>query len=188
MARVLDQQPLHSLRGGVRGSPRPGVAVIDEGGRHVARDLGLHRGAELGNDGALFRLAPPWVGAAFGFWVAAAAVLGLVLPILALLAWGRHASARAALLPDVLVLSFQIASEGVLARVFTGKIVAVIGLVYTGCRVWQLRRARAAFAAAPPAGAPQRTVGALLAVGLAFWSANLGVVAAITAARTLAAG
>jgi hypothetical protein len=134
----------------------------------------------------LFRLAPPWVGPALRLWFTAAVILTLALPLLALVAWGRTASVRWALLPYVLVLVVQIASEKALSRLFSVKVAVITGLLYTGYRVWQLVRARAAFAAAPaPSGLARRGVGLILLAGLVFWSANLVVVIALIAGRTL---
>jgi hypothetical protein len=136
----------------------------------------------------LFRLAPPWVSPAFRLWMATAAILTLALPLLALVAWGRHSSVRWALLPYVLVLAVQIAAESVITRLFSARPVALAGLLYTSYRLWQLVRARAAFAAATaPVGLARRGVDLLLLAGLVFWSANLLVVLAIVAGRTLLA-
>ncbi len=136
----------------------------------------------------LLRLAPPWVGPAFRLWMTTAVILALALPLLVLAAWGRHASVRWALLPYVLVLAVQIATEIVLTRLFSTRPVAIAGLVYTSYRLWQLVRARAAFAAAPaPGGFARRGVDLILLAGLVFWSANLLVVLATVAGRTLMA-
>jgi hypothetical protein len=137
---------------------------------------------------ALLRLAPLWVGPAFRGWFTTAALLTLLLPLLALVAWGRNASVRWALLPYMLLLVVQIATEKVLARLFTIKAAAFIGLVYTGYRVWQLVRTRAAFAAAPaPSGLARHGVNLILRAGLIFWSANLLLLMAIVVGRTLMA-
>jgi hypothetical protein len=136
----------------------------------------------------LFRLAPPWVAPGFRLWMTTAVILTLGLPVLALVGWGRHASVRCALLPYVLVLAIQIATESALSRIFSARPVALAGLLYTSYRLWQLVRARAAFAAEPaPVGFARRAVSFILVAGLVFWSANLLVVLAIVAGRTLLA-
>jgi len=136
----------------------------------------------------LFQLAPRWVGPAFKLWMTTAAILTLALPLLALVAWGRHASIRQALLPYALVLVVQIATESALTRQLSPKAVVLTGLVYTSYRLWHLVRARAALAAAPaPSGLARRGVDFILLAGLVFWSANLLVLLAIMAGRTLMA-
>jgi hypothetical protein len=136
----------------------------------------------------LFQRAPRWVGPAFRLWMATAAILTLALPLLALVAWGRHASIRQALLPYTLVLVVQIATESAITRRLSPRAVVLTGLVYTSYRLWQLMRARAALAAAPaPVGFARRGVDFLLQAGLVFWSANLLVLLALMAGRTLLA-
>jgi hypothetical protein len=134
----------------------------------------------------LFQRAPRWVGPAFKLWMTTAAILTLALPFLALIAWGRHRSVRQALLPYALVLVAQIATESALSRRGVPRAVVVTGLLYTSYRLWQLVRARAAFAAVPaPTGFARRAVGFLLLAGLVFWSANLLILLALMAGRTV---
>jgi hypothetical protein len=136
----------------------------------------------------LFRLAPAWVGPAFRLWMTTALILTVAFPLLALAVWGRHSSVRWALLPYSLLLAIHIATESALSRLFSARSVVLVGLVYTSYRLWQLVRARAAFGAEPaPVGFARRAVNFILLAGLVFWSANLLVLLAIVAGRTLLA-
>jgi hypothetical protein len=112
--------------------------------------------------------------AALGAWMAAAALVSLVLPATTLAVWGRQTAVRSALLAYVVVLGVQIAVEVVFSGVFFPDIVILTGIVFTGYRLRQLYGARLRFALAEgPSAVGRAAVRLCLSLGLAFWSANL---------------
>ncbi len=136
------------------------------------------RGALPVFDGAGFVGAlPGWSEAALGAWMAAVSLVSLALPA-TLAVWGREAAVRRALLAYVVVLVVQIPVEMTLSGVFFPDIVVLTGMVFTGYRLWQLRRARRRFVPAEvPFPRGRAAVRCSLSLGLAFWSANLVFVA-----------
>ena len=141
-------------------------------------------GEEANLLGEFYGSLPAWGRAAFAAYVGSAALLGLVLPAAALLAWGcRDAAVRGALAPYALLLLCQVLVEFAFARVFFPNIVIFAGLIYTAYRVWQLRRARKAFPTGPRRGLPRRAARGLLVAGLAFWSVNLVFLLAVMTPR-----
>ena len=121
-------------------------------------------------------------------WMALAVVVAVVLPAGVLLRWGRDPVVRRALAPYLGVLLVQVATEATLPRLLPSWTVLVTGALYTGFRLWQLGTARRDLAGARvDAGtrAGRRGAAAVLAVGLAFWTGNLVVLGASTAALTL---
>ena len=117
---------------------------------------------------------PAWGRAALGVWMGLLAVVSLVLPALALIAWGRHAAVRRALLPYALVLAAQILVEVTFSSVFVPNVVVLTGLVFTAYRLWQLWTTRRFFSGVEdPAGPGRSSVRALLSLGLVCWTANL---------------
>lgn len=139
-------------------------------------------GADTGASAAF----PLWGRALLRIYVLVGVALGLVLPLAALLLWGRYESVRAALTPYILVLLVQVAVEGVFANIFFRDLVVFIGLAYTLYRVGQLRRARGAFAsAAQPVGLARQSVSLLLMVSLVYWSFNAVLLATVMLPRGL---
>lgn len=123
---------------------------------------------------------PAWGRAAFAVWMLLAVLLGLVLPSVALVVWRRDRAVRAALLPYVLLLVVQVATELLAAGVFFPNIFAVVGLLYTCYRLRQLRRsARVLASARGGATTGRRAARALLLSGLAFWALNLAFLLAV---------
>jgi hypothetical protein len=121
-----------------------------------------------------------------GAWMAAAALVSLALPVVALAIWGRHKGVREALLPYVFVLAVQISVEIFFARIFFPNIVVLTGITFTLYRLGQLARARRAFAATGGPGAYGRAiVGSLLSLGVVFWSANLVFLVLVALPRAL---
>ncbi len=134
-----------------------------------------------------------WGAVAFQVWMITAVLLALVLPALALVVWRRQERIRRALLPYLLVLLAQIPTEVLFARLFFANISPVIGLVYTGFRLWQLWWLRRLLTVThEPTGAVDRTgyapVRALLVLGLGFWSMNLVFLIVTLATRVIQLG
>lgn len=129
---------------------------------------------------------PRWGGVAFGMWMANVAVFALVLPILALVAWGRHESVRAALLPYVLVLGAQVGAEMTFVASFAPNVVVLTGIVFTLYRLLRLRVARREFAGTSrPVGIGRSVVGGLLTAGLVLWAANFAFLLGVALPRVL---
>lgn len=125
-------------------------------------------------------LFPAWGRAAFALWMLLAVLLGLVLPSVALAVWRRDRAVRAALLPYVLLLMVQVPTELVAAEIFFPNIFAVVGLLYTSYRLWQLRRSERVLASAEgPGTTGRRAARALVLSGLAFWMLNLTFLLAV---------
>ena len=123
---------------------------------------------------------PAWGGAAFAVWMVLAVLLGLVLPSVALVVWRRDRAVREALSPYVVLLLVQVPTELVAAEVFFPNVFAVVGLLYTCYRLWQLRRSRKALDRAEGSvTAGRRAARALLFSGLVFWTLNLVFLLAI---------
>ena len=113
-------------------------------------------------------------GVALGAWMAAVALVSLVLPAITLLVWGRPAAVRRALLAYVVVLVVQIAVEMAFSGVFFPDIVVRTGIVFTGYRLRQLHAARRRFVPVEvPSALGRAAVRLSLSLGLVFWSANL---------------
>ena len=118
-------------------------------------------------------------------WMALAALIAVVLPSGVLLRWGRDPMVRRALLPYLGVLLVQVPTEAALPRLLPSWTVLVIGGLYTGFRLWQLRVARRDLTGAPADAGTRvgrRAAAAVLAAGLAYWAGNLAFLGASTAA------
>lgn len=140
--------------------------------------VGLLPWVEPGLDSGLlgfYDSLSPSARTAFAGWQATGVLVSVVLPSLALLAWGRRdRDVHRVLAPYLLVLLVQVGVEAVLAQVFFPNIVVLTGLLYTGYRLRQLRHSRAAMAAPHvPGRSHRRVVRVLLTAGLAFWTTNL---------------
>ena len=78
-------------------------------------------------------------------------LVSVVLPSLALLAWGRRdRNVHRVLAPYLLVLLTQVGVEAVLAQLLFPNIVVLTGLLYTSYRLRQLRHSRATMNARSP--------------------------------------
>lgn len=127
-----------------------------------------------------------WGATLLDFWMLAAAVVGLVLPLAALVIWGRNASVRWALLPYVLVLGCQIAAEIYLSQLLVPGIVVLIGIAFTVYRLWQLRVAQRRFGGTTkPGEVGRRVVDGVLVLGTGFWTVNLVFLLLIALPRVL---
>jgi hypothetical protein len=121
-------------------------------------------------------------------WMLLAVLLGLLLPGLALCLWHDDPHVRAALLPSVIVLLVQTQIERACAGRLPLDVSPLIGVVYTGYRLWQLWYATRLFAATPtPGGLMHAAILGLLAAGLVFWSANVVFLSVVGVPRAIRA-
>ena len=122
----------------------------------------------------LAQTLPGWGRVALGAWMAVIFVAAVLAPAGALVIWWRRAGVRQALLPYLLVLIAQISAEATFSRVLAPNVVVLIGVVFSGYRLWQLWSARRFFSGVGgPAGTGTIAVHGLLSVGLILWAANL---------------
>lgn len=120
-------------------------------------------------------------------WMLLAVLLGLLLPGLALCLWRDDANVRAALLPSIIVLLVQTQIERVCAGRLPLDVSPLIGVVYTGYRLWQLWDATRLFTATPTLSGPAHAaILGLLVAGLVFWSANIVFLSVVGVPRAIA--
>lgn len=111
------------------------------------------------------RILPLWMRLAF--------VLGLLLPLVALVLWWHDALIVQVFLGYVIVLVVQLLSEGWLSRIFPGGISIWTGLLYTAYRLWTLAYGIGLLANVTNVMPQQTLVNVLLHSNLVFWSFNL---------------
>ncbi len=115
---------------------------------------------------------PDWGIVIFGIWMLLAVLTSVVFPLLALIRWRRYQNVRAVLLPYLGLLLVQIPTEILFTQLFFPNMVALIGMVYTSYRVYQLSYFRRMLVHHGLSHTHQRAVHMLLLAGLCFWSAN----------------
>ena len=80
---------------------------------------------------------PPW----FKSWLFIVLVVGVLLPLVAMLVWGvwwKHASVVQALVPYFVMLALQILSESATLKRFQSCVWVMIPCLYLPYRIWQL--------------------------------------------------
>lgn len=101
-------------------------------------------------------------------------VTSLLLPLLALIVWGRQPAVRQVLLPYVGLLLVHIFSERIFMNLFFPSMSVLIGIVYSAFRIWQARTLRNYVGThSAPTGRALRSVTLLLTMGGYLWALNL---------------
>ena len=71
-------------------------------------------------------------------WVNVALLIGVIIPIIMLVAFWDRAIARQFFSCYLFVVAVQLGCESAFSRIFCKSIVVIIGPLYTGFRIWQL--------------------------------------------------
>jgi hypothetical protein len=101
-----------------------------------------------------------------------AIAVGLVLPIIAFIAWFKRLEVRKIFGFYLLLLVIQIATEQIVSEVWLSSLVMVTGTLYTAFRVWQLWQSLQ-LVRATQKRSQYRLVRSVLWLLLLFWSSNL---------------
>lgn len=110
-------------------------------------------------------------------WVKVAVLIGILLPLIALLIWIRHPESRNVFGFYLLVLIIQIVTEQLLSKMLFPSIVVMIGTIYTGFRLWQLWQGLQLVTTAYRLGTRSRSLlNGVVWLLLLFWSINLVVI------------
>ncbi|MBD1865739.1 hypothetical protein H6F95_00180 [Cyanobacteria bacterium FACHB-471] len=105
-------------------------------------------------------------------WIQLAIAIGLVLPIIAFIAWFKRPEIRKIFGFYLLLIVIQIATEQIVSEVWLSSLVVVIGTLYTAFRVWQLWQGLQLIRTTQER-AQYRLVSSVLWLLLLFWSSNL---------------
>jgi hypothetical protein len=105
-------------------------------------------------------------------WMQLAIAIGLVLPIIAFIAWFKRPEVRKLFGFYLLLLVIQIAIEQIVSEVWLSSLVVVTGTLYTAFRVWQLWQSLQLMRT-PQKRSRYRLVRGVLWIMLLFWSSNL---------------
>jgi hypothetical protein len=105
-------------------------------------------------------------------WMQLAIAIGLVLPIIAFIAWFKRPEVRKLFGFYLLLLVIQIAIEQIISDVWLSSLVVVTGTLYTTFRVWQLWQSLQLMRT-PEKRSRYRLVRGVLWLLLLFWSSNL---------------
>ena len=115
-----------------------------------------------------------WQANFIQIWIKIAAFIGLLLPIIAFLVWGRYLDRQKVLEFYVVVLIVQIAVEMIVSRVLFPSLVVMSGTIYTAFRIWQLWQGQQLMKAEAQINNYHSTsFSGLLWLLLLFWSSNL---------------
>lgn len=107
-------------------------------------------------------------------WIKIAALIGLLLPLIALFFWRRYLEPRKVLVFYLVVLIVQIAAEMIVSRVLFSSLVVMSGTIYTAFRIWQLWQGQQLVTATAQTNNYHPTIfSSLLWLLLIFWSSNL---------------
>lgn len=142
-------------------------------------------GIRLGAGPGIFEALPPTGRSALLLWMGTAAVVGLVLPTLALARWGRQEVVRRVLLPYVGILLVQLLTEWWFTQTFGWYMGPLTGLIYTTYRIGQLRSARKSLALSRPYQPGRHVLLGLLGLAFTFWSANLAMLVMVALPRVV---
>ncbi|MBD1998716.1 hypothetical protein H6G00_19150 [Leptolyngbya sp. FACHB-541] len=105
-------------------------------------------------------------------WIQLAIAIGLVLPIIAFIAWFKRPEIRKIFGFYLLLIVIQIATEQIVSEVWLSSLVVVIGTLYTAFRVWQLWQGLQLIRITQERS-QYRLVSSVLWLLLLFWSSNL---------------